>query len=674
MDYKKLLFPAVLFLAACTADPAEEPSQGNTIPDPVERKIVNSADNAAQGTLLVYFDENVVEQVENAVASASRTRSAVTRSGLVSVDEVLTDLGVTSLRRLFPYNAANDARARAHCLHRWYVVGFDTEADLEGAARKLAAVSEVENVQFNTKLQRNTADLHSRPLRAGAAAAAVAGSFNDPNLSRQWHYINTGDKGVASTARSGADVNVKEAWKLTGGDPRIIVAIVDEGVKYTHPDLAANMWVNTAEKNGGSGLDDDGNGYEDDIYGYNFATRSGTLTWSVEHYDDKGKYDGDVGHGTHVAGTVAAVNNNGVGVCGVAGGTGAGDGVRLMSCQIFSGGDGGTLGVTAEAIYYAANNGASILQCSWGFEAGDVRSDDAYASGAKSEKQAIDYFISAQNCDALDGGLVIFAAGNDAKPMSGYPGAYRDYISVTSIGPDYLPAYYTNYGPGCNIAAPGGDYKISPDQQSSQVLSTVPSENIDFTGADYGYMQGTSMACPHVSGVAALGLSYALRKGKKFTVDEFKAMLLTAVNDLETYLDGTKTGMKLLDYRGQMGTGSTDAYQLLMQVEGTPCLKAKIGSRQFLALTKYFGGSAANLTYTKVEMAKEEMDKLGISEAPSIEYGKLRIHCTKPGVAKISVTAIAGGESAGSGSSMGGQEVTKQFAIIARATNNAGWL
>lgn len=319
MDYKKLLFPAVLFLAACTADPAEEPSQGNTIPDPVERKIVNSADNAAQGTLLVYFDENVVEQVENAVASASRTRSAVTRSGLVNVDEVLADLGVTSLRRLFPYNAANDARARAHGLHRWYVVGFDTEADLEGAARKLAAVSEVENVQFNTKLQRNTADLHSRPLRAGAVAAAVAGSFNDPNLSRQWHYINTGDKGIAPTARSGADVNVKEAWKLTGGDPRIIVAIVDEGVKYTHPDLAANMWVNTAEKNGASGQDDDGNGYKDDVYGYNFATQSGTLTWSLEHYDDKGKYDGDVGHGTHVAGTVAAVNNNGVGVCGVAG-------------------------------------------------------------------------------------------------------------------------------------------------------------------------------------------------------------------------------------------------------------------------------------------------------------------------------------------------------------------
>ena len=120
---------------------------------------------------------------------------------------------------------------------------------------------------------------------------------------------------------------------------------------------------------------------------------------------------------------------------------------------------------------------------------------------------------------------MIFAAGNDAKAMSGYPGAYRDYISVTAFSPDYLPAYYTNYGPGCNVAAPGGDAYISPSGSSAaQVLSTLPSELYQ---SDYGYMQGTSMACPHVSGVAALGLSYALAKGKQYTVAEFKSMLLT---------------------------------------------------------------------------------------------------------------------------------------------------
>ena len=512
----------------------------------------------------------------------------------------------------------------------------------------------------------------------GTTRADFSGSgFNDPGLPNQWHYSNNGDKMFAATTAAGADINVPEAWKLTGGSPSIIVAIVDEGVKYTHPDLADNMWVNKAELNGAANTDNDGNGYKNDVHGYNFATNSSNLTWSVSHYDNKGKYDGDSGHGTHVAGTVAAVSNNGVGVSGIAGGTGRNDGVKLMSCQIFSGGEGGSAAVSAEAIKYAADNGASILQCSWGYPAGAVTTDNAYASGARIEKQAIDYFIATKNNAVLDGGLVIFAAGNDAKAMSGYPGAYRDYISVTAFSPDYLPAYYTNYGPGCNVAAPGGDAYISPSGSSAaQVLSTLPSELYQ---SDYGYMQGTSMACPHVSGVAALGLSYALAKGKQYTVAEFKSMLLTSVNDIDTYLDGTKqslTTMQLRNYRKQMGTGAIDAYQLLMQIEGTPCLKAKVGVQQQLSLDKYFGKASANLTYLGVEISQADRTKLGISAEPTFVSGKLRLHCTKPGVARITVRAVAGGSGLGTGTSMGGMEIAKEFAVIARAvqTENGGWL
>lgn len=672
MTDKKILLLALLFLAGCASDPMEE-SGGKEAPATAMRKIVNAPANAARGELLIYFDGDAVGDVEQTAAAAAVTRTAATRSGIAPVDDIFTQLGVASLRRVFPCNPVAEERTRAAGLHKWYIVTFDEEVDLDAAARRLAAVSEVSFVQFNTKLQL-ASDNRACPYRGGSAATrAAAGGFNDPGYKDQWHYSNNGDRVFAETTRAGADINVEEAWKLAAGDPSLTVAIVDQGIKYSHPDLAANMWINKAEQSGTTGRDDDGNGYADDVYGYNFALGTSRLTWDVEAYDDKGKNVGDSGHGTHVAGTVAAVSNNGVGVSGIAGGTGRNDGVKLMSCQIFSGGEGGSAAVSAEAIKYAADNGASILQCSWGYPAGAVTTDNAYASGARIEKQAIDYFIATKNNAVLDGGLVIFAAGNDAKAMSGYPGAYRDYISVTAFSPDYLPAYYTNYGPGCNVAAPGGDAYISPSGSSAaQVLSTLPSELYQ---SDYGYMQGTSMACPHVSGVAALGLSYALAKGRHYTVDEFKSMLLTAVNDIDSYIiGGTKNGMVLRNYRKNMGTGSIDAYQLLMQIEGTPCLPAKVGVQQVLSLDKFFGQASANLTYKSAEMSQADMDKLGITAAPAFSYGKLQIKCTKPGVAKIKIKAMAGSSSANG--EMSGMEITKEFAIIARAVQagNGGWL
>ena len=679
MTDKKILLLALLFLAGCASDPMEE-SGGKEAPAAAMRKIVNAPANAARGELLIYFDGDAVGDVEQTAVAAAITRTAVTRSGIAPVDDIFTQLGVTSLRRVFPCNPVAEERTRAAGLHKWYIVTFGEEVDLDAAARRLAAVSEVSFVQFNTKLQL-ASDNRACPYRDGSAATrAAAGGFNDPGYKDQWHYSNNGDRIFAETTRAGADINVEEAWKLAAGDPSLTVAIVDQGIKYSHPDLAANMWINKAEQSGATGRDDDGNGYADDVYGYNFALGTSRLTWDVEAYDDKGKNVGDSGHGTHVAGTVAAVNNNGKGVCGVAGGTGSNDGVKLMSCQIFSGGKGGTISTSVRAIKYAADNGASIIQCSWGYPTqSPFTSDSYYERNYAAEKEAIDYFVSKKNNDVLDGGLAIFAAGNDATNFASYPGGYRSYVSVTSFGPDYLPAYYTNYGPGCNVAAPGGDASISPAGTSAAlVLSTLPSElpaELGTDGADYGYMQGTSMACPHVSGVAALGLSYALARGRHYTVDEFKSMLLTAVNDIDSYIiGGTKNGMVLRNYRKNMGTGSIDAYQLLMQIEGTPCLPAKVGVQQVLSLDKFFGQASANLTYKSAEMSQADMDKLGITAAPAFSYGKLQIKCTKPGVAKIKIKAMAGSSSANG--EMSGMEITKEFAIIARSVQagNGGWL
>ena len=148
---------------------------------------------------------------------------------------------------------------------------FDEDQNLDEAAERLAGMAEISTIQFSIKRQM-AFDGKAYPFREGAPGktrSLIRSEFNDPNLFWQWHYINNADQAIATTSQAGADINVAEAWKLTGGDPRVIVAIVDEGVKYTHPDLAANMWVNPNPS------PEFGN---QDIHGWNF-TDDGPITW-----------------------------------------------------------------------------------------------------------------------------------------------------------------------------------------------------------------------------------------------------------------------------------------------------------------------------------------------------------------------------------------------------------
>ncbi len=553
-------------------------------------------------------------------------------------------------------------------LDLWYVCPVD-DSEAESIAEGLARSASVSTVEYGVQYVK-ASDCVIYPLeksqpvqvRTDTKADVVFESvFNDPYLVKQWHYMNIGDRAVATDCYAGADINVKDVWKsLTAGDNTIIVAVVDEGVKYNHPDLAANMWTGP-----------------DGEHGRNFCSPSGEITWTN---------NGDTGHATHCAGTISAVNNNRTGVCGIAGGSGNGDGVKIMSCQIFDGKTGGSSTIIANAVKYAADNGASIISCSFGYKGGTYKSDSEYLngnSGANSlEMSAIRYFEAAKNNDVLDGGIAIFSSGNDGDPYATYPGAYNDIISVSAFGPDYLPAYYTNYGPGCNIVAPGGEAYHSNSGGSlssseAMVLSTIPSELKD---SDYGYMQGTSMACPHVSGIVALALSYARKLGRHYSLSEFKNMIVTSANDLDSRITGTKTlngkSFSLAPYYHKMGTGSIDAWTLMMKIEGVPSIGIRSGERQWVDISPYFGTSSKVLTYMDIEVLDNGSESLGLVEEPYIKYGKLFIYPTRLGSARVRITAVGGGDAIGGDDAIGGMKVTQDVSVVSRnvKSSNGGWL
>ncbi len=604
---------------------------------------------------------------------------------------------VQSIEPLFKSFPGKEDLEREFGLDRWFVVNLEEDAVLDGVVNRFAALAKVAVVEYNV-IASKASDCIVFPAEEQFATRATSDKFNDPMLMDQWHYNNQGSKAYSSYVAKGADINVKDVWAgLTCGDPSIIVAVVDEGVKYDHPDLKDNMWTNPGEIPG-NGIDDDGNGYVDDVYGYNFNT-NGPISWDQGYYDERGQWDGDSGHGTHCAGTIAAVNNNGRGVSGVSGGSGAKDGCRIMSCQIFSGISGGGAGTVSNAIKYAADMGASIISCSFGYTSA-FGSDYAYERAVgTAEIDAIHYFEKSKNNPVLDGNIAIFAAGNENHNYAHYPGAYNDIISVSAFGADFLPTYFTNYGPGCNISAPGGEYYHGVGEKS-MVLSTLPRE---LYKEDYGYMQGTSMACPHVSGVVALALSYAKQLGKTFSRVEFKRMILASVSDIDqrigNILEKPLIGHKALTmapYYHQMGTGAIDAWRLMMHIEGLPTLTSQIGREQWINLSSAFGTASVSLTYLKVTVPESTATSMGLQKvSPAntdkypavvdesgyayVQFGRLYVHPTKIGSGKITITAVGGGDRVGGGTNPpGGMELTQEVSLIAREADGGngtgGWL
>lgn len=299
---------------------------------------------------------------------------------------------------------------------------------------------------------------------------------NDPYFrdSSLWGLHNIGQNGGTSDA----DIDAPEGWDLrTAASSTLVVAVIDSGVRYTHEDLAANMWKNPNEIPN-NGIDDDNNGYVDDVYGIN----------AITPLDDKGKGDGDPmddnGHGTHVAGIIGAVGNNAKGVTGVAWT------VKIMACKFTAANGKGSDSNAIKCIQYAIDNGAKIMNNSWG---GDSDDPALQAEIAKAQKAGILFVTASGNGDSNGN-----AIDNDSTPH--YPSSYSlvldNVIAVAATDHNDTLTTFSNYGAtSVDLAAPGEDI------WSTYIGTTAPTKNSNTT---YASLSGTSMATPYVSGALAL--------------------------------------------------------------------------------------------------------------------------------------------------------------------------
>ena len=430
MKYLRILFIGILLIGASWTRDTE------SLPENVPLAAI--ASEVTPGELLIRLTPDAASDVERLQANAP-----------ISVLHV--QHRVESLHPLFPYLARPSLNPN---LKRTYLLRFAPDAPLEDLRAVYEQSPLIDAVEYN----------YLRPTLADAIVP------NDPMYPEQWNLPL---------------VRLPQAWAIEKGDRNVVIAIIDSGIDYKHDDLAPKAWINPGEVPE-NGLDDDGNGYVDDVYGWDF-TDAPNLQAEGDYLEGDNEPIDEKGHGTHVAGIAGAMPDNGIGVAGVA-----------WECPLMAIRAGLSLGGSsrmqdddsAAAIVYAVDNGASVVNMSWGSERRSFVIQDA-----------IDYAYAR-------GAVLVAAAGNSQKPTSIFPAAYRKVIAVASTEQNQQRFYQSNFGASVDIGAPG-----------NVILSTQINNQ-------YRLLTGTSMASPHVAGVAAL----ILAKRPALTHEEVRHILISTTD------------------------------------------------------------------------------------------------------------------------------------------------
>ncbi len=446
-------------------------------------------DSYRNGKIRIKFDRSMEKSLEKIDFSLSE--KGYVKTGIKSIDKLNKKYKVfeyySILDELYEISEASHQYTERHKqwgFHLWYDLKLDTKADIKQVVKEFDNLNEVRIAEPSIIIHLIEPVEKSDPFKIDKTGTNSKWTPNDQYYSaHQWNFNNTGQRIPPSGGQvgiAGWDVNAEAAWDIETGNSDVIVAIIDSGMDYEHADLAGNMWSNIGPQGTSTSPDD---------------------------------------HGTHVGGIVAAVSNNNIGVAGLAGGSGSGNGVRLMTIDLVSGGIS-----DINAFSYAADNGAAVTCNSW----------SAGTSMPPSLAGAMNYFHNNGGGTALDGGVSFAAAGNAGNQVRQYPAGHSDVVAVASHDNRGNKSSFSTYGNWVDITAPG-----------SHILSTVPGNSLN-------YASGTSMATPHVAGAAALIISN--NYGNLSRQDVIDIILESAREDLYDQNPG---------YSGLLGEGALDVFAAL---------------------------------------------------------------------------------------------------------------